>query len=319
VSAPLRRLACGAAAYAALGSCLAQVPADAVGACVAALEERNRVADETEPSFTVGDVCPEVAERLDAGVWGASVVDFAVEDFGAAELAALAKVAARYDRDAPPPIDAAELDTALAELPSLVPPPELSLFERAMEWLQERLGRRAGAESSWLQEWLERLTLPERAAHMVVIALGAVVALATLVIIVNELRVAGVFARLRRERDSAPSGTSPRGTAVLVVRSLQDVRHAPLARRPGLLLVLLVAELRKRGLAPAGHGATHRELAAAAAALGAAEHETFRSVVAAAERATFGDWHPGEQEVDALVANGETLLDAWAAGQDGAQ
>jgi hypothetical protein len=100
---------------------------------------------------------------------------------------------------------------------------------------------------------------------------------------------------------------------------MHDVRRAPLARRPGLLFALLVAQLRRRSAAAIGDSLTHRELLGVAGTLGAAEGETFRTVVEAAERATFGGWRPAEAEMESLLARGEMLLERWAAAEDRAQ
>ena len=137
------------------------------------------------------------------------------------------------------------------------------------------------------------------------ISLGIVLVAVTIAIVHNELRVAGVFrggvlrkySPLDRSSDTAPE---QRG-------DFDDVARAPLARRPVLLLALVLQRLRARGVLSSRDSLTHRELLHAAR-LSAPQSAAFGAVLDAAERLTFTDWRPAAQEVEPVVARGRELL-----------
>jgi hypothetical protein len=258
----------------------------------------------------VGDVCPETAEAIDAGVWGGTLADEGAKDLTATSLAALAELAGRYDRPADSGVEiaTASLDEALEELELRTTPESLSLWDRIQEWFDEHLGAQDDEARNRLERWLADLSVPERIVRYVVIALGLLIVAATAVIVWNELRVAGVLAGgvLRKYaplvRQSAEGESRP--------RDLEDVLQAPLARRPALLLALVLDRLRAGSRAPLRDSLTHRELLGAARGLSPEQSDAFGAVVTAAERATFGGWRPDESACDGLIERGRALLAA---------
>ena len=162
-----------------------------------------------------------------------------------------------------------------------------------------RVGSNAGSG-----EWLEDFSVSERWLTIALILLGITLLIATVLIVINELRATGIIGR-----HAAPDAPAAEGAAFDVemqrVRTIEDVRRAPLARQPVLLLALVLDRLQRR--APIPHSATHRELLTRAD-LGAAQRLAFAAVVGAAERATFGGWQPATHELAELLAGGESLV-----------
>jgi hypothetical protein len=257
-----------------------------------------------------GETCPDVAEAIDSGAWGRALVGAGARDLTATSLAALASLAASYERPGNAGVDLATagLDEALKELELRESPENLSIWERVQKWFDEHFGTQGDEARSRLERWLEGLSVPERAVRFLVIALGFLIVAATAVIVWNELRVAGVLAGgvLRKyaplTRESASAEVPP--------RRLEDVLHAPLGRRPALLLALVLDRLRASSKAPLRDSLTHRELLGVAHGLSAEQSDAFRLVVEAAERTTFGGWQPDAPACDGLVERGRSLLES---------
>ena len=177
-------------------------------------------------------------------------------------------------------------------------------------WLDEHFGARGAVTPEWLAQWLKALSPSERFVRYFVIALGILLAAATALVVINELRVAGLLAGgvLRKYSPLTPSDAEPRNSSA---REWDDVARAPLARRPALLLAIVLDRLRERGRAPRD-SLTHRELLGAGTGFDAEQSAAFAAIVAAAERVTFGDWRPVESELDGVLARGRALLASFA-------
>ncbi|HEU4617089.1 MAG TPA: hypothetical protein VFV10_03575 [Gammaproteobacteria bacterium] len=309
------RLVFACASLCAAAAALAE-PLPGADACVERIEQaRASGREDTGPptarneTATLGELCPDVAAALDASAW-AETVPTDASDLPLEQFSALVGLMAAYERPtARPGLALESLDAVIAEVASKTPPPQLSLWERLRRWLDEWLDDRRGGHG-WLEEWLKNLSLPERWVRALVITLGVLLVIAAVAVVANEIAALGVLGR----RPARPRFAEEGGGAdpeVPRVSSLDDVRRAPLARQPGLLLALVVGRLRKR--APLPDSLTHRELAAAAAPLlGASRRTAFAAVVGAAERATFGAWQPEARDLDTVLASGAAVLDALA-------
>jgi hypothetical protein len=283
--------------------------------CLARMSDRPPEAesdgdDRGDDPSRLGDVCPDVAAAIDAGGWGAALTVEGAENLNAKSLEALAQLAGGYERPAHAGVEiaTASLDEALRELELRTAPETLSIWDEIQQWFDEHFGKQDDEARNRLERWLAGLSVPERVIRYVVIALGLLIVAATAVIVWNELRVAGVLAGgvLRKysplERESPAPHAGP--------RDLEDVLEAPLARRPALLLALVLDRLRAHSQAPLRESLTHRELLGATQGLSGEQSDAFRVVVAAAERATFGGWRPDAPACDGLIERGRALLAA---------
>jgi hypothetical protein len=302
---------------ASVGPSFAQpVPETALAECRGAIERQRFAPSPAEDASeevlelppSAAELCPAATRAIAASDWGRALYLRETDDLDPEDLVVLAELAASYESTGPAPsgIRVDTLDAVLAAMRTPEVPVEISLWERFFRWLDSVLGGEEEESSSWLEDWLSQLSIPERILRIVVIAVGVVFAVATLVLVINELRAAGV---LRRRSTEAARGVSALSDGPLV-RSLADVRRAPLARQPGLLLVLVLDRLRRR--VPIAASRTHRDLLATAAALSPVQRAPFARVVAGAERATFGGWTPGAADVESLLSSGEELLEGLA-------
>lgn len=304
----------GAATFAAtLGVACAQDLPAGMAACRASIERQRYAStgqsNQTEPK-RLRELCPEILGPLNASVWGRALARGTAEDLTGDEFIALTDLATRYaGTPAHRAISTDALDAALAEVQTHVPPPRLSLWERAMRWLGDRFDRFATGRAGWLAKWLQGVSLPERWARDLLIGMAFLLAAATALIVINELKIAGTFRRRRRREPEAPRAAAM-DDAFRRPRSLTEIRRAPLRAQPGLVLGLVIERLRARQ--PLGESLTHRELLGATRSLDVSQQRSLRTVATAAERVTYGDWQPQTGDVETVLADGEALLASLA-------
>jgi hypothetical protein len=266
--------------------------------------------------LTLADLCPEIVDALAATVWGTALLKQPPGDLDASSLAPLATLAHSYATTPGPGLEPRGLDEALSSLRAPAPEPQRSLWDRVIDWIQQRLGLGERDGSSALERWLEGLTVPERLVRYLVIALGVLLVVGAVAILASELKAAGVLAGGARRSRSRPSGAAAGALLARGRLDLASLDSLPLARRPAFLLALVLERLRRRPGAPALRDSlTHRELVGAAAALGDAERDALGAVAVAAERATFGDWIPEPKDAEALAARSAALIDTLDAAE----
>jgi hypothetical protein len=293
-----------AAAWLTPATAPAQTLSEAADACLATISQAPPGDDDSDWLIRR---CPLAASLLAGSDWGEALGDYEAASLDPEQFAALVAFVARYEARATASgdLDTAALGQIVAELEPFVPPPELTLWEQVLRWFRERFGGDEG-ESGWLAGWLESISLPAWSLELVLWALGAVVVVGALAVVINELRQGGLFAgqerRGRRAGAAAGAARSPRP------RSLDDIRAAPTAAQPGLMLVFVLDRLRTAAAQAFPASATHRELAVAAAAANAEWREPLATISTAAERATFGRWRPAADELGPVWAAGERLL-----------
>jgi hypothetical protein len=185
-------------------------------------------------------------------------------------------------------------------------------WTRTKAWLRSVFAR---DEQATEEGWLARMVGERGASQTVIelisyIALGLVAVLAV-VIVVNELRVGGVFGGPRRRLAVLADEPVPAGPGGL---TWDDVHRAPVLRRVGLVLELLVAKLGEGARLRAGRGLTVRELTRAAQLGDEGDRERLLMVARVAERVRFGGGEVSGVEVAAAVESGRVLLEKIGAG-----
>ena len=285
--------------------------------CIAKIDtprEPDAAAETNRDAATLGDICPEVAAALAGNPWGEALAGVSSNDLEASAFVDLTALVAGYERrpdevERPAPPSASALDDVLAEL-KLDKPPALTIWQRIQQWYEEHFGANGDEASGWLEKWLQSFAPSEKLVTYLVILLGIVLVAVTVAIVHNELRVAGVFGRSgpRKYSPLQPSSASEPAQP----RGFDDVAGAPLARRPVLLLALVLERLRARGVLSSRDSLTHRELLRAAR-LSVPQSTAFGVVLDAAERVTFADWQPAEQDVAPILARGRELLSSLPA------
>ena len=166
------------------------------------------------------------------------------------------------------------------------------------------LERRRDSSEDWLSRWLDNVDIPSAVGRAILLASIALIIGLTILVIVNELRAAGVFRRRRGTQDAdmtAGSATTAAG------EDSADLDSLPVDRKAQVLLRMLVRTLVQSGRLRTERSLTHRELCARAAFDDAQQRESFRRVAALAERTVYGDGEVPAAEVEPVVAAARAL------------
>ena len=185
-------------------------------------------------------------------------------------------------------------------------------WARTKAWLRGVFERaEPAAEEGWLARVVGESGLSQAVIELIsYVALGLVAVLA-IVIVVNELRVGGVFGGLRRRL--AVLADVP-VAARRVGLTWDDVEKAPVLQRAGLLLELLVARLAEGARVRSARGLTVRELTRAAQLADEGDRERLQMLARTAERVRFGGVEVSDVEVAAAVDGGKVLLERIGVG-----
>ena len=180
-----------------------------------------------------------------------------------------------------------------------------SWWDRFKNWLQELIRRRAD-EDSWLDEWLQKVQPSEVVVRTTLYSLVGLVILLAVLIVINELRAAGVLKR--RTRDGTRPGSAPASRAQTGEgMSIAELDALPLQKRPAALLRIVVAALVRAGRLRSERSLTYRELVQYARFADEGERTSFQSIASAAERSVYGASAFAEQDVELLVREGRAL------------
>jgi hypothetical protein len=206
------------------------------------------------------------------------------------------------DDSAADELDVGTLGPILDSLRAQEPERPLTWFERFKRWLRSMADRQQGDSDNWLTRWIENTKVSDKVAIILLYsALGVILAL-TILVIVNELRAAGVLRQSpATDADSAASSTAALEDAAV------DLDSLPTDRKASMLLRMLVATLVQSGRLRAERSLTHRELSARATFDDAGQRESFQRVAALAERTVYGSHEVPPAEVEPIVAAARAL------------
>jgi hypothetical protein len=290
------------------GECRVAVERALAAAARVSRADPESVRSEPATEAVLGDVCPEFAAALAASRWSETLASGPPAELPLTAVQGFFRLAERYAAEAGTPApDPAALDAIVARLQPFELPPERSLWDRAVARLEEWLGGLAPKGRNRLIDWLRGFSLPVPWRRALVYGVGALLVLTVVAVLGNELRHSGLFGRRRRRARPrrGPGGGAPPGPAA---HSLEDVRAAPAARQPVLLLGLVLECLGRRDPGLIRPSFTHREIAAAGRSLGGAPAASLGAIAASAERATYGDRAPDAAELERLIDSGRSLL-----------
>jgi hypothetical protein len=170
------------------------------------------------------------------------------------------------------------------------------------------------AEEGWLAHMVGESGLSQAAIEIVsYIALGLVTVLAV-VIVGNELRVGGVFGGSRRRLAVLADVPVAPGREAL---TWGDVERAPVLRRAGLLLELVVARLAEGARLRSARGLTVGELTRTAQLEDEGDRDRLLGLARTAERARFAGVEVSGGEIAAAVEGGRVLLERIGAAEGG--
>lgn len=272
-----------------LDACIAQAAADLRG--IVALESAC-------PGLRAALDESGVAANLPAG-WQDSLDREALRDIAALDR--------RYQDTPDLAPDSSGLPSILEQLASEQTAPSKSWWDAAKAWLRSWFARPQRAGGSWFRDFLDRIAESRDLIQVITYLLLSIAVVAALAFIINELRIAGVFAG-RREPGRRSRQVAHLPSASPQPEDLIDLDAATPAEQPAILLRLLVARLVARGRLSGERSLTHRELIARAAWPDPQGRTLFARVAQLAECMLYGPGAPDGEEVRAVVADGRSLL-----------
>jgi hypothetical protein len=272
---------------------------DAIAAC-------SETAPEAIDNVLEESRCPGLHEALEDAGYAPFIPSAQRDSFTADSLSDLHALISRYQRapdEAAPEPDPEALRGILAALEQ---PPQieqrLSLWEKLKRWLRERLAD-ARASDAWFNRWLEQFELSQSLTQIMIVTAVVLVLLLALLVLINELRVAGVF-----RRSSARSQQISTDGAVMRERApaWSDFERIAPADRPSFVLRMLVAALVRSGRLATERSLTHREISARARLDDEVQRACLARVSTLAEKVVYGG-AALDADADAVIAQGREL------------
>jgi hypothetical protein len=280
-------------------SWLAAAPLDAVRDCAAS------AAPSVSGLKDLGAACPELGEALgDLGLdailyegWQRNLNVHALQD--AIELSE------RYSksnwRSAP---NTADLPAILQSLQDQQAPPVLSWWQSIKSWLKQWLAHSDSALANWLKglldRWLGQAEISTGFLQVFVYVVAALTVVAAIVVIVRELRAAGVGRQFRKPR--------PPATVPGALNDPFEAMETAAQTGPAELLRLLVTRLLQTGRLRAERSLTHRELIARSAFDSETQRSAFAAVAETAESILYGSVSASAERVEQVTRQGQDLL-----------
>jgi len=285
------------------GDAAATSPAEIIARCGQADAEDAIGLQELE-SF-----CPGIEHALVEFGYAPFVSETQLDELSTYSFVDLQYLAQRYTPSgAAPPhdLDVTRLDSIVRSLEQPVQaelPP--GLFERFKRWLRKAFAQQEADPDSWVNRWLPDLTISEAVSKALGYVLVVLVIVFAVGVLINELRAAGLLRRGRGSRRVAGAGMDE-GLS-LATASANDLDAMPLRDRPSTLLRMLVATLVNTGRLRTERSLTHRELSARASLDEPAQRECFQRVAALGERTVYGGGSVSAEEIESVVAAGQSL------------
>lgn len=270
------------------------------------IEQCSDSADEESVGLTaLEEECPGLTRALEQSGYLPLLSTSLREELDVFDLSDLQLVDDWYAEQDPAArkLDVGALGPILDSLRAQEPERPLSWFERFKRWLRSMADRQEGDSDNWLSRWLDRVKVTEAAATIALFAALALILGLTILVIVNELRAAGVF----RQRPTTDVDIIAGGPAAAADDATVDIDTLPVDRKVSILLRRLVVTLVQSGRLRTERSLTHRELSARATFDDAGQRESFQRVAALAERTVYGGGEVSAMEVEPIIAAARAL------------
>jgi len=272
---------------------------DVIGDCSDAADE------ETVGLTALEEECPGLTRALDQSAYLpllSTTERDALDAYDLSDLLTLDDWYAEQDATARDP-DVAALKPILDSLRAQEPQRALTWFERFKRWLRSIVDRQEQDSDNWLSRWLEKREVPEVVATTILFVGLALILALTILVILNELRAAGVF-RKRLATEAEGMATS---AAAHADDGAVDLDSLPADRKASMLLRMLVKTLVQSGRLRTERSLTHRELGVRARFDDPQQRESFERVAELAERVVYGHANLSREDLDSIVQAGRAL------------
>jgi hypothetical protein len=279
---------------------LGAAPQDVVRNCAAAASPTLNGVEALEK------VCSGLQDALASLRFNQILIDGWQEKINTHALQDVDELAQRYSHAQGQVPDTASLLKVLASLQAATPQAS-SWWQSFKAWLKNWLARSDSSLAGWLNRLLERWSahtdVPVSFLKLVTYCLSALVAIAAVVIVVRELKAAGVGRRARRVAQAKTAA----GTALHTDLEFTLVPGST-ADALAVLLRALVRRLLQLGRLRADRSLTHRELVARSQFETEEQRAAFAGVALAAETNFYGLRNLAPARADEAKRRGEALL-----------
>jgi hypothetical protein len=276
----------GRSAFAIIEDCSSSANEDAIG--LTALEEQ----------------CPGLTRALEQSGYLALLSPATRDGLDSYDLSDIVPIQDRSESQAARNVDVSTLAPILDALRAQEPERPLTWVERLKRWLRTRLESRQGGSGNWLSRWLDDVDVPDVVTRATLLVALVLIIVLTIVVIVNELRAAGVF---RKRNGAHDADMVTPGTVAAASDDVANLDALPEDRKAQALLRMLVDTLVSSGRLRTERSLTHRELCARAAFDDDQQRESFRRVAALAERTVYGVGEVSAAEAEPVVAAARAL------------
>ena len=282
-----------------MSSWLAAAPLDVVREC----------ADTASPALNglkaLEAACPGLHDALAGAGFDKTLIEGWQQKMNAHALADLSGLAQHYSRSRWHAPDTASLSKALESLQEQAPKTS-SWWQSFKTWLKNWLSQSDSALASWLnqlvQRWSANTAVSVTFLKIITYCLTALVVIAAVVIVLREVKAAGVGRRARRAaRAESSNAIRPQTDELgLVPGSAADAL--------AVLLRALVKRLLQLGRLRADRSLTHRELVIRSVFESDEQRAAFAAVAYGAESNFYGPRDRAPDPADDVKRRGEVLL-----------
>lgn len=307
----------GALAFAASGAGASVprsgLPGDLIRSCLTELRELSHAEGHSGAhNFDLNKRCPQLVEQLALSLDVGEIGSVEIDATSIEGLRDLQSFAAGFDRQpASPEKFSPDFDGLDALLTDVLVEERISdsLWERFLRWLEQYGKDSESAELKRFLDWLEELDAPPWLADVILKTSVVLIVLLALMVIGNELRLAGVLHRLRRPRKlKAPAGT-PEAPPKSRVMSLNQLRGLPPRQLAAAVLEIVTVTLANRGWLSSNSSLTNGELVRQIGQRQGGLAGSFTSLVNGIEKIIYGDRLPDDEARQRLLVTAGELIE----------
>ena len=283
------------------------LPRDLISSCLVELRALARDGDSDSPRFDLNEHCPKLAKRIGLSAALAAMGPVEVDAASIEGLRDLQSFAAGFHRQPSPSENFVALDGLLADV-LIEESMDDDLWEGLLRWLEQFAGDGESAELKRFLNWLEELDPPPWLADVILKGSVVLILLLALMVIGNELRLAGVMQRIRRPRGlHEPTGTEDTAPKP-VAKSLDALAHLPPRQLAAAILEIVTGTLAERGWVSASSSLTNGELVRQINQRQTGLSASFTSLVNGTEKVIYGDRLPDDASRQRLLATARKLI-----------
>lgn len=304
-----RVLAAGALFY--TGHCSASAPNDsilynALDECIDAQFEHSSTPD-SYSEIDLAAACPDLLRSLADSDW---LERTAFDNYHSPSLAQLADL--RYfllgSLSEPQPgeaLDFSRLESILTEtLDTDKHDQGQNWWERLLSWLRQRHKDRDDVDLLWLEEWLDKFSLTEATAELLLYSITFILILLAVGLVINEVRLARQGRALFHSRDTTQSGAvAAAAESAATLADAQQTAHTA----PELLNVCIEYLIHRQRL-PQAHSKTNREYLLHLTRNGDSAATGFEQLLQQAECILYGDRQIDADTLQRCHQQANTLL-----------